>query len=248
MDGRKFIDEQGSRLRAEGEKLRAEGERLKAEGRRLRQRGRRSFTPQRNIINAARLLSLMTDPFYLPVLGLLLLFTLSYLNMLPLAFRLQVLLMVYLLTALVPRLLIRAYRRYHGWTPWQLGYRERRMVPYIISVSCYMLCVWLMHLLHIPHFMGAIVTAALVVQMVCLLVNIWWKISIHTASIGGVAGALMFFALIFGFNPVGWLALCFILAGILGTSRMLLRQHTLGQVVGGFLAGVVACVGGLLIA
>jgi membrane-associated phospholipid phosphatase len=58
------------------------------------------------------------------------------------------------------------------------------------------------------------------------------------AAIGGVAGALMAFAELFSFNPVWWLSLLFILSGILGSSRLILRQHTLLQVVVGFFLGV----------
>lgn len=238
----------GERLKASGELLKASGEMLKAEGKRLKAEGKKALSPQRDVIRAARLISAATNPFYLPVLGLLLLFTLSYLSIMPLGYKLQVLLLVYLLTALAPRLLIAAYRRYNGWTLIQLGQREKRFVPYLISISCYLACVWLMRWRHIPHLMESIVTAALVVQMLCLFINMSWKISIHTASIGGVAGAVMIFALLFGFDPIGWLSLCFFLAGILGTSRMLLRQHTLGQVVGGFFVGMAAAIVGLLVA
>jgi membrane-associated phospholipid phosphatase len=90
--------------------------------------------------------------------------------------------------------------------------------------------------------MGDIVIAALIVQMVCALINVWWKISTHTAAIGGVAGALFIFSELFGFNPVWWYCLVFLIAGVLGTARMILRQHTLGQVVGGFFVGVVCAV------
>jgi membrane-associated phospholipid phosphatase len=103
-----------------------------------------------------------------------------------------------------------------------------------------------MNLQHIPHFMGSIVIAALVVQVVCAIINVWWKISTHTAAIGGVAGALFVFAEYFGFNPVWWFCLVFILAGVLGSARMILRQHTLGQVVGGFLIGMACSVVGII--
>ena len=95
-----------------------------------------------------------------------------------------------------------------------------------------------MRSLHIPHFMSSIVVAALCIQIICAIVNGWWKISTHTAAIGGVVGALVAFAAIFGFNPLPWLCITIIIAGILGTSRMILRQHSLSEVVSGFLVGV----------
>ena len=197
------------------------------------------MTREKNIIYIARLVSLIFTPFYLPLVGLIALFTFSYLNLLPIAYRLLVLAIIYLFTILMPTVMIHLYRRYQGWNLIELGHRERRMVPYIISILCYFTCVYVMDKLHMPHFMGAIVVAGLLVQIVCALINVWWKISTHTAAIGGMAGALFAFAEYLGFNPVWWLCLIFIVAGLVGTSRMILRQHSLGQVVGGFWVGFV---------
>lgn len=198
------------------------------------------------IILAARVVSIIFTPFYLPILGLIVLFTFSYLSQMPWPYKLQILIMVYLFTILLPTILIHLYRRYQGWSLIQLGSKERRMVPYVISILCYFVCVYCMDYLHIPHFMGNIVSAALFIQIVCALVNVWWKISTHTAAIGGVAGALFVFGEYFGFNPVWWLCLVFILAGVLGTSRMILRQHSLAQVVAGFFIGIICSISGLI--
>lgn len=202
---------------------------------------------QKNLILAARVMSMIFTPFYLPMVGLMALFLFSYLSLLPFVYKITVLGIVYFFTVLLPTLLIHAYRRYNGWTLIELGHKERRMVPYVISIACYFACVYLMELMHIPHFMGGILVAALLIQIICALVNAWWKISTHTAAIGGVAGALFSFAEIFGFNPVWWLCAVFVLAGMLGTSRMILRQHTLPQVVTGFVAGFVCAVIGILL-
>lgn len=194
---------------------------------------------EKNIIFIARVISLLFTPFYLPLFGLIILFTLSYLALLPISYRLQVLAMVYFFTILLPTYLIHFYRRHQGWNLIEIGQRKRRVVPYVISIGCYMACLWLLRITHVFHFISGILIAALLVQMVCALINIWWKISTHTAAIGGVAGALFAFAEIFGFNPVWWLCLVLIVAGILGSARMTLRQHSLPQVVAGFFVGLV---------
>jgi membrane-associated phospholipid phosphatase len=201
---------------------------------------------EKQIIMTARLVSLIFTPFYLPLVGLIVLFSLSYLNQYPLSYKFFVLIVVYFFTILLPTLLIHLYRRYQGWSLFELGRRERRVVPYAISILCYFTCIYLMERMHMPHFMGSIVIAALLIQIVCALVNVWWKISTHTAAIGGMAGALFVFSELFGFNPVWWFCLIFIIAGILGTARMLLRQHTLGQVVGGFFVGIVCAALGII--
>ena len=192
---------------------------------------------ERRIIFVARVLSALFNPFYLPVVGLILLFMFSYMQQMPTIYKLQVVTVVYLCTALLPTLLIRLYRHYQGWTLWELGTRERRAIPYIIAIVCYIPCVELMGRLRVPHFMTRVVVAALGIQVICAVINMVWKISTHSAAIGGVAGALIVFSLGFRFNPVWWLCLVIIVGGLVGTSRMILRQHTLPQVVSGFLLG-----------
>ena len=204
------------------------------------------MTKEKGFILAARLISMVFTPFYLPTVGLICLFMFSYLSQMPWSYKFQLLTMVYLLTVVIPTVLIHFYRRHHGWSLIDLGQKERRAVPYVISILCYFLCIYLMEFLHIPHFMMSIVTAALFIQITCAMINVWWKISTHTAAIGGVAGGLFVFAEFFGFNPVWWLSLTFIVAGVLGTSRMILRQHSLAQVVAGFLVGVVCAIIGIL--
>ena len=182
---------------------------------------------------------MLFTPFYLPIVGITLLFLFSYLNMFPWSYKIQVLLMVYVFTIMLPTLLIHVYRRYQGWNLIELGHREKRMIPYVLSIISYFTCVYVMERLHMPHFMGSIIVAALAVQIVCALINVWWKISTHTAAIGGVAGALFAFSYYLGFNPVWWLSLVIIVAGMVGSSRMILRQHSLSQVVGGFAVGFI---------
>lgn len=185
-------------------------------------------------------MSMLFTPFYLPFIGLVALFVFSYMSLMPWQFKLMVLTMVYLFTILIPTLLIHGYRRYQGWTTIEIGQKERRMVPYIVAILCYFSCYYLMSTMRIPQFMANILVAALVIQVVCAIINVWWKISTHTAAIGGFAGALLAFSMLFSFNPLWWFCVIMVIAGMVGTSRMILRQHSLLQVIAGFLVGVIA--------
>ena len=193
----------------------------------------------KHLIMMAKALSAVFSPFHLPVVGLIILFLFSYLSFLPWGVKLYILLLVYTFTILLPTAMIRLYRRYQGWNRIELGVKERRMVPYVISILCYITCYYLLRLNHASHFIGSIVMASLMIQVVCAIINLWWKISTHSAAIGGVTGALMAFAAIFNFNPVWWICLLLLLAGMVGTSRIILRQHKLEQVVAGYLVGIV---------
>ena len=204
---------------------------------------------EKHIIFAAKALSVIFTPFYLPLVGLAVLLTMTYLSLLPWVYKLFLVVTFWVFTIALPSLLIRLYRRYQGWPPFMVASKERRVIPYVISIVSYLLCYYIMAYVHVPHFMGSILMAALVIQVVCAIVNLFIKVSTHRAEIGGgaggvmgggVTGALLAFSVIFSFNPVWWLCVVFILAGLVGTSRMLLRQHSLHEITLGFLVGV-AC-------
>lgn len=193
----------------------------------------------RSMLLMARGLSSVFRPTYYPMVGFVILFTLTYMNILPWYYKARVLAVVYLFTVLLPAVGIRLYRRVRGLSIRQLRIRRWRVWPYIISLVSYLCCLRMMQTMGLPLFMGGIIVVSLLVQCVCLLLNMRWKVSTHSAGAGGIIGALVAYASIFGFNPVWWLCGALVLDGLVMTSRMLLRQHTMGQVVGGSLIGAV---------
>lgn len=181
---------------------------------------------------------MVTTPFYLPVLGLIFLFTFSYLSIFPMMYKLLMVLLFYLFSVLLPTYLIHVYSKYEGWTTKQLINRERRMVPYVISILCYFLGFYLLTLMNTPDFISVIFVVAIIIQVLCAAVNRWWKISIHSAGIGGVTGMVVAFSVILSFDPTWWLCMLLLIAGLVGTARMVLRQHSLAQIVCGYLIGL----------
>lgn len=195
------------------------------------------------LILTAQFISLLFQPFYLPVVAFVVLLLFSYLNALEFSTKITLLGMVWVFTVFLPRLFIYFYRRLNGWTRHQLGRRERRIVPYVLSIACYATLLYLMSRSHMPHFTLSIIIAALAIQIICALINPWFKVSTHAAASGGVVGALLGFSHIFNFNPTAWLCLCILLSGAVCTSRLILRQHSLAELgwatAIGFVCGVV---------
>lgn len=194
----------------------------------------------------ARILSALFTPFYVPTVGFIALFLFTYLRILPFSYQLIVLGTVYFFTVLLPMLGIYVYQKVNGWSLRHLGHREKRVVPYVMTLISYLACLLLMYRLHTPRFLSGILVASLMALILCALINIWWKISTHMAAIGEIVGGLVSFSLVFGYNPVWALCLVLLLSGALGTSRIILRQHTLPQVLIGFAVGFVCGVLGIL--
>lgn len=193
----------------------------------------------KRLILVAKVISLIFEPHYFPLLCLLVLIAFSYMRAFPVNYKVLILGLVYVLTIALPMLLISLYRKIMGLRHHQLTKREMRTVPYIISISCYFLCYYAMDTLIVPHFIVSVVAASLIVQIICLIVNGWHKVSSHSAAAGALNGALIAFSFVFHFNPVWWLCLTLIIAGFVGSSRLILRRHTPSEVYIGFGVGFV---------
>ena len=193
----------------------------------------------RSLIRTARVISAIFTPFSIPFLAFLILFLFSYLRIMPIQYKLIVLGVVYCFTILMPTLTIFLFRKINGFSPEDLGERKRRFMPFLLTITSYVFCLVMMHRLNIPWYMTGIILAALIMMVICIVVNLKWKLSEHMAGVGAIVGGLVSFSAMFGYNPVWWLCLFILIAGVLGTARIILQHHTLGEVLVGFAVGLI---------
>ena len=157
----------------------------------------------------------------------------------PIQYKLIVLGVVYCFSILMPPLTIFLFRKINGFSPEDLGERKRRFMPILLTITSYVFCLVMMHRLNIPWYMTGIILAALIMMVICIVVNLKWKLSEHMAGVGAIVGGLVSFSALFGYNPVWWLCLFILIAGVLGTARIILQHHTLGEVLVGFAVGLI---------
>lgn len=193
----------------------------------------------RSLIRTARVISAIFTPFSIPFLAFLILFLFSYLRIMPIQYKLIVLGVVYCFTILMPTHTIFLFRKINGFSPEDLGERKRRFMPFLLTITSYVFCLVMMHRLNIPWYMTGIILAALIMMVICIVVNLKWKLSEHMAGVGAIVGGLVSFSALFGYNPVWWLCLFILIAGVLGTARIILQHHTLGEVLVGFAVGLI---------
>lgn len=193
----------------------------------------------RTMVQTARIISGLLTPFSIPFLAFLILFLFSYLRIMPLQYKLVVLGIVYCFTILMPIITIFLFRKINGFARHELSERKKRYMPIFLTIISYIFCLLMMHKLNIPWYMTGIILASLVVLVICITVNLKWKLSEHMAGMGGIIGGLVSFSALFSYNPVWWLCLFILVAGVLGSARIILQHHTLGEVLSGFAVGLV---------
>ena len=194
---------------------------------------------EKTLIRVARIVSAIFTPFSIPFLAFLILFLFSYLSIMPIQYKLIVLGIVYCFTIMIPVLAIFIFKKINGFSAQELGERKKRYVPFFLTITSYVFCLLMMNRLNIPWYMSGIILAALIMMVICIVVNLKWKLSEHMAGAGAVIGGLVAFSALFGYNPVWWLCLFILVAGVLGTARIILGHHTLGEVMGGFAVGFI---------
>lgn len=188
----------------------------------------------RKLIQIAKVMSSLFMPLYSSMWVFFGLFLFSYLKMLPWGYKLFIICLVYFFTVFVPTLGISLFRIVKKWTHLELSHREHRHMPYIVTLLSYGACLVVMTKMNTAMFFRGVIMSALISQIICVTVNAWWKVSTHMVGMGGMVGALNAFSILFFYNPVWPFCALLLLSGLLGTSRIILRQHSLAQVLVGF--------------
>lgn len=187
----------------------------------------------------AKFISCIFHPVFMPVYGLLMLFNIkSYFSFgLILKARLLILSFVFVTTVLFPLLIVALMKRQGFIESYQMKSREERRFPYLIAAVFYFVTYQMLRQMQLPeiysfYFMGATLLLAMVV-----IINIWWKISIHMVGMGGISGMMCGLALALSFNMIFLISLIFLISGMVGYARLKLQTHKSSEVYAGFLAG-----------
>ncbi|MBR6284075.1 MAG: hypothetical protein IKR25_07255 [Muribaculaceae bacterium] len=175
----------------------------------------------------------------MPSYGVMLVLWTSVMCLLPMGTRIAVLMMVFGITCVLPVLCIGLLHHFGIISDKLLDKQHERLYPYAFAVLCYLGATSYLHHIHAPQWFIMFMVGGCVACFISLVVNLFWKISAHMAGIGGIV-ALLYQIHVQGLSAFNlfWL-LCFtiLLAGMLGTSRLALKRHTLLQVLFGFANG-----------
>ena len=185
----------------------------------------------------ARVISTIFHPLMLPTLGFLLLFNSGfYFSILPWSVERFILLVVFLSTCILPAFCI-GLLSLNPKFDLNMEKNIDRVLPLILSSLFYYLGYLILQRLPVFPIYKLFIIASILVQIALLVISLKWKISAHSAAIGGLLGA--FFGLSFRLheNPMIILIILVLLAGTIGSARLILGKHTRAQIYAGFLLG-----------
>ncbi|MDR2816998.1 MAG: hypothetical protein LBB62_09905 [Proteiniphilum sp.] len=186
----------------------------------------------------AHLISTIFQPLLMPTYGVTLLFVYTYFGVTyPHRFWLIIAPVVFFSFA-VPAILILMLYRMRIISDLSLKVRSERIYPYIITLLSYSVMIWFYYRMKMPIWFSMIMLSSVAIMIVATLITLKWKISAHMFGIGGlIGGAMSVSYFVEHSNPYFMFMGLFIIAGLVSTSRLILKRHTLAQVIAGFLLG-----------
>lgn len=173
----------------------------------------------------ANLTSNILNPFIL-CLALIFLFSFTSSSSTPEAMKWAFLSMA---VSILPVFLVILYMLRHGKLDnFYIDIRQQRTRIYLIGCFCALIsCITLVYL-KAPAILVAAFTTGLSTAFIFTLINLWWKISLHTALVAASATVLV---LLYGWMAAATLAL----VPLTAWARIELESHSLAQTVSGAL-------------
>ena len=192
----------------------------------------------------ATLLSTVFHPLLMPTYGIAIALYTSYMRIFGDRLLGIVIVGVLLTTCILPSLGIYILYKLGHISDFRLQERTERTIPYLINFACYVACYLYLYRFGIPSWIIAFIAGAIVALIISLFINRYWKISAHMVAAGSMV-TLVFLMSFYGLMLTPYILplqiASVLLAGAIGSSRILLKRHTLGQVGAGFALGILCC-------
>jgi membrane-associated phospholipid phosphatase len=187
----------------------------------------------------AKITSYLFHPILMPFIGsLIILNSSSYFSYsLPADFKRIILGLIFLNTAVVPAL-ISFYMLKKGWiNSMHMHQIQERRIPYLLTAVFYMITYFILQKAPLPPMLLLMMLGATLAVVICLIINLIWKISAHMVGIGGLLGAIIGISMRFKTDMLLFIILLILITGLVASARLRLNAHNPMQVLAGFATG-----------
>ena len=189
--------------------------------------------------NFARIISYIFHPLLVPtyMVATLMLLPVDRLITLPQQSFLLLLAFIFLSTFIFPALLMLILKNFNIVSNLEMDIQRERVFPLVIISIIYYSVFYLLKQGPFSNVFNLFMLGSTLLVIISLLINYFWKISLHMVAMGGLFGALLGMALRFGFEIRDFLYLIILISGIVAFARLKREAHSHAEVYGGFVVG-----------
>ena len=192
----------------------------------------------------ATITSYLLHPILMPVLGLVIILNSGIYSVeLPGEFKNYLYLMTVLCCLVLPLSFLPVLIYFQHVKEITIGERRERLIPLFFTTICFYAGYFFISRFSPVKVINLFLLSSTFVVMLMLIISLFWKISIHSAGIGGITGLIIILSLTYSVDMTIFLSAAILISGIIFTARLVLNTHTLLQLVAGYLVGAVGVIG-----
>jgi len=191
--------------------------------------------------NFAKIISYLFHPIWMPLYVVLMFWGMnSWVYFLPQSSAwFYIVIVVVINSILIPLLMFLLMKRLGIISSLRMEQKKDRLFPFLITALFYITSWFVFHNLKILDLVAYLFMVSAVLVFVALVINIFWKISVHSMSMGAISVFVLYLTAI-QFIPSNWPAyIVILLSGLVGFARLKLKSHDSTQVYIGYLSGVI---------
>ena len=189
--------------------------------------------------NTQLVISTLFHPVFINIASLLLLFTLfPTLAAMSYQAKSTIISVIVSLTVIIPLVLVGLLKITNSITSIQLEDKKDRKWPYVATAMGYIFSFYLLQKVGVSSLLLKYLLAGIGTVISISVINIFWKISVHMASIGAMLGLLIIANFANYLDSRLMIAGIILIAGIVASARLFANAHNISQIVSGFVLGL----------
>ena len=189
------------------------------------------------IEHLSKIISTIFHPIFIPLYGIIMLLNMDYFFIYSQVYKLFVISIVTIFTCIIPAIYTFFLIRKKQMENWEMEKKEERHIIYIITLISFLVCIYILWKIRIPNIVILMAICSFITILSIAIINIFWKISIHAASMGCFTGGVFLSCYFMQINPIWLLVSVLIISGLVCSARLELKAHTIGQVLSGYFLG-----------
>lgn len=185
-------------------------------------------------------ISVLFHPVFIPVYGLAIILSQNTpFGYLPYDVKRLLYLIVIVNNVMLPVSLMPFLMNMNFISTWTLNEKEERTVPLLIATILYAATTYIIYRFPVPGFLKSFIFSVFLVSGVLTLINLKWKISLHSAGMGALMALLIFLSFRLHSELLWYFVISAALAGMVLSARLRLNLHSPRQVWYGLSTGYV---------
>jgi hypothetical protein len=188
----------------------------------------------------ANIISVLLHPLLVTSFACYLVFSSGhYITVFDTGLRNSILLIFFIMTFAIPALTIPIMKYFRFIRNIETDEKNDRITALGVVCVIYLISFYFMNKVAFPEILMKIIITAIISVAACLVITLFWRISLHACGFGALAGFLVFLFWKFGLDVRMYFFFVVIASGLVATARLYLGKHRPPQIYGGWFAGFV---------